>query len=195
MSNINHIKKQLEASSNTIQAIIADETILSAINSAANRCVKAYQTGNKTIWAGNGGSAADAQHLAGEMVSRFMFDRDPLPAIALNANSSVVTAISNDYGYNKVFSRQIAANGQKGDVFFGISTSGESPNIIDALNVCRERGIFTVGLTGNKPCAMDALCDIIIKVPSPLTPRIQESHILIGHILCEIIEAEIFSKK
>ncbi|MFI3296182.1 MAG: D-sedoheptulose 7-phosphate isomerase [bacterium] len=195
MSNINHIKKQLEASSNTIQAIIADETILSAINSAANRCVKAYQTGNKTIWAGNGGSAADAQHLAGEMVSRFMFDRDPLPAIALNANSSVVTAISNDYGYNKVFSRQITANGQKGDVFFGISTSGESPNIIDALNVCRERGIFTVGLTGNKPCAMDALCDIIIKVPSPLTPRIQESHILIGHILCEIIEAEIFSKK
>ncbi len=195
MNNINHIKNQLEASSNTIQAIMADETILSAINSAANRCIEAYQAGNKTIWAGNGGSAADAQHLAGEMVSRFMFDRDPLPAIALNVNSSVVTAISNDYGYNKVFSRQIAANGQEGDVFFGISTSGESPNIIDALNVCRERGIFTVGLTGNKPCAMDALCDIIIKVPSSLTPRIQESHILIGHILCEIIESAIFSNK
>lgn len=146
------------------------------------------------MWAGNGGSAADAQHLAGEMVSRFLFDRPGLPSIALTTDTSILTAIGNDYGYERLFARQVEAQGEAGDVFIGISTSGNSRNLVEALQSCREKGITTVALTGKKACKMDEW-DIVIKVPSEETPRIQECQTLIGHILCGIVEEELFGGK
>ncbi len=194
MNTLERIKNQIEASCLIMNEMIKHDVIISAINIAAESTIAAYRSGKKTLWAGNGGSAADAQHLAGEMVSRFMFDRPALSAIALNTNTSILTAIGNDYGYNQLFARQIAANGQKGDVFFGLSTSGNSENIIEALRIAKAKELFLVGMTGNKECRMDSLCDVMIKVPSSITPRIQESHILIGHIICEIVERELFSE-
>ncbi len=155
----------------------------------------AYRNGHSALLAGNGGSAADAQHLAGELVNQFYFARPGIPAHSLSTDTSVMTAIGNDIGYDYLFSRQIEAQGSKGDVFIGISTSGNSKNIIEALKVCREKGITSIGLTGNKPCKMDDLADLCIKVPSDCTPRIQESHILIGHIICAIVEENLFGKK
>ncbi|MFI3297008.1 MAG: D-sedoheptulose 7-phosphate isomerase [bacterium] len=174
--------------------ILSNDVILDQINKAATLSIEAYKNGGKTIWAGNGGSAADAQHLAGEMVSKFYFDRPGLPAIALNTDTSIVTAIGNDYGFDKLFSRQVQANGKRGDIFFGISTSGNSKNIVEALKLCREMGIVTVGFNGAKIGTMDELCDICIKVPSPETPRIQEAHTLIGHIICYLVEDAIFGE-
>lgn len=144
--------------------------------------------------AGNGGSAADAQHLAGEFVSRFYFERPGLPSLALTTDTSILTAIGNDYGYERLFARQIEANGKEGDVFIGISTSGNSDNIIEALKTCREKDITTIGMTGEIGGRMTELCDYCIKVPSQETPRIQESHILIGHIICSIAEESLFGK-
>jgi D-sedoheptulose 7-phosphate isomerase len=160
----------------------------------SGKAVEVYRNGNKTLIAGNGGSAADAQHIAGEFVSRFYFDRPGIPSIALTTDTSILTAIGNDYGYEKLFSRQIEANGVKGDMFIGISTSGNSKNIIEALNACKEKGIITVGLTGETGGKMATLCDYCIKVPSNETPRIQESHILIGHIICAVVEEALFGK-
>jgi D-sedoheptulose 7-phosphate isomerase len=142
--------------------------------------------------AGNGGSAADAQHIATEFVSRFSFDRPGLPAIALTTDSSLLTAIGNDYGSEEMFRRQVEANGNKGDVFIGISTSGNSRNVINALAKARELGIFTVGLGGATGGEMAHACDICIKVPSLSTPRIQETHITVGHIICGMVEAALF---
>ena len=144
--------------------------------------------------AGNGGSAADAQHIAAELVSRFYFDRPGLPSIALTTDSSMLTAIGNDYGYDQLFARQVQANGVAGDVFIGISTSGSSRNVVNALKVSKEMGLVTVGLTGETGGEMKALCDYCICVPSRETPRIQEVHILIGHILCAIVEEAMFGK-
>jgi D-sedoheptulose 7-phosphate isomerase len=158
------------------------------------KCVDVYKTGNKTLIAGNGGSAADAQHIAGEFVSRFYFDRPGLASIALTTDTSIITAIGNDYGYEKLFSRQLQANGVKGDMFIGISTSGNSANVIEALKECKEKGIITVGLTGEKGGKMAEMCDYCIKIPSNETPRVQESHILIGHIICAVVEEAIFGK-
>ena len=145
--------------------------------------------------AGNGGSAADAQHLAGELVSRFYFDRPGLSAIALTTDTSILTAIGNDYGFDRIFSRQIESIGENGDVLVAISTSGNSPNILNALKICKQKGITTLGLTGGTGGAMKEFCDHIVIVPSNETPVIQESHILIGHMLCGIIEEEIFGEK
>jgi D-sedoheptulose 7-phosphate isomerase len=192
MNSLEIIKEQISKSIEVKKTLLSDEKTLEKINRAAQVITDAYRKGNKTLLAGNGGSAADAQHIAGEFVSRFYFDRPGIPSIALTTDTSILTAIGNDYGYDRLFSRQVQAQGVSGDVFIGISTSGNSENIVKALETCKEKGIFTVGLTGSKPCQMDMLCDICIKVPSTETPRIQECHILIAHILCCIVEENLF---
>ncbi|CAN7742672.1 D-sedoheptulose 7-phosphate isomerase [Paenibacillus sp. LjRoot153] len=176
------------------RSIAKDRVILSLIEQAARKMIEVYRKGNKIMLGGNGGSAADAQHIAGEFVSRFYFDRPGLPCIALTTDTSILTAIGNDYGYEQLFARQIQANGQSGDLFIGISTSGNSPNVIRGLEMCRAMGITTIGLTGESGGSMAALCDICIRIPSQETPRIQEAHIMIGHILCAIVEESIFGK-
>ena len=193
MEPIETVRKQVEDSANVKQALLADIDTLEKIARAGEICIEAYRNGNKVMFAGNGGSAADAQHFAGELVSRFYFDRPGLPSIALTTDTSILTAIGNDYGFDRLFARQVEAQGIKGDVFVGISTSGNSSNIVEAMKTCRKMGIVTIGLTGDKPCRMDEFSDIIIKVPSTETPRIQECQTLIGHILCCIIEAGIFA--
>lgn len=190
-----NVKEEIAQSIATKQAILDNEEILAKIEKAAQIMTDAYKNGHSALLAGNGGSAADAQHLAGELVNKFYFDRPGIPAHSLSTDTSVMTAIGNDIGYKYLFSRQIQAQGSKGDVFIGISTSGNSENIVEALKMCREKGITSIGLTGNKPCQMDDLADLCIKVPSDCTPRIQESHILIGHIICAIVEENLFGKK
>jgi len=167
---------------------------VTAIKDAASAVVLAVRDHGKVMLAGNGGSAADSQHIAAEFVSRFYFDRDGLPAIALTTDTSVLTAIGNDYGFDRIFARQINALGNEGDVFLALSTSGTSVNIIEALKECRKKGVKTIGLTGRSGGKMNDLCDIIIKVPSEETPGIQEMHILIGHIICSIAEEALFPK-
>jgi len=187
------IKKQIKDSVSVKEMILNDEVIIQYIAKAAETVLNGYKSGNKTLLAGNGGSAADAQHIAGEFVSRFYFDRPGIPSIALTTDTSILTAIGNDYGYEKLFERQVQAHGNAGDVFIGISTSGDSQNIVNALIECKEKKIKTIGLTGKKSGRMDDLCDVCIKVPSYETPRIQESHILIGHIICCIVEEGLFA--
>ena len=189
-----YIVKHISDSISVKQAVLENETILEQIESAAIAIIKAYGNKNKTIIEGNGGSASDAQHIAGEFVSRFYFDRPGLASIALTTDTSILTAIGNDYGYERIFARQIEANGVSGDIFIGISTSGNSKNIIEAIQAAKEKGIFTVALTGEKGGLLKDVCDICICVPSVETPRIQEAHILIGHILCAAVEESIFGK-
>lgn len=162
--------------------------------SVAERMTQALSSGSKILFFGNGGSAADSQHLAAEFVGRFLIERRPLPALALNVNTSCVTAIGNDYGYDLVFARQVEALGQKGDVAIGISTSGNSASIIEGLRAARRLGIFTVGLTGKSGGKMKNEPDVCICVPSSETPRVQESHILIGHVLCGLVEEAMFGQ-
>jgi len=166
---------------------------LPAMSKAADAIISAYSAGRKAIFFGNGGSAADAQHLAAEFVGRYLRERAPLPALALNSNSSAVTAISNDYGYAEVFARQLEALAVCGDVAVGISTSGNSPNVIQALRAARRLGLFTIGLTGASGGAMRNEVDVLIAAPSDETPRIQECHILIGHALCDAVEQAVTS--
>ncbi|MBQ1914983.1 MAG: SIS domain-containing protein, partial [Selenomonadaceae bacterium] len=147
--------------------------------------------GHKTMWAGNGGSAADAQHMAGELVNKFTFDRPGLAALSLSTDTSIITAVGNDYGFDRLFARQVEAQGCTGDVFIGISTSGKSPNLVNALAACKEKGITSVAIVGANPCPMDEY-DYVIHVPSTVTPRIQECQTLIGHILCYIVESILF---
>ena len=186
------IADQIRASISTKQAILSDKGLMRNIAAAAQMIVDAYEQGKKTLLAGNGGRAADAQHIAGEFVSKFYFDRPGIASIALTTDTSIITAIGNDYGYDKLFSRQIQAQGSAGDVFIGISTSGNSANLVEALRMCGQKGIKTIGLTGFTGGEMDSMCDLCIKVPSGETPRIQESHILIGHIICCIVEEKLF---
>lgn len=191
----NYIKDQIKKSYETKQAIYENDALLEKIVQVAQACVAIYKNGtNKTILAGNGGSAADAQHIAAELVGRYGFDRPSLPSLALTTDTSNLTAIGNDYGYDKVFSRQLEGMGQRGDLFIGISTSGNSQNIINAFEVAKQKGITTVALVGRDGGMMAKMADMAIVVPSESTPRIQESHILIGHILCDIIEKEIFAE-
>lgn len=190
---INYIKDQVKKSFETKQAIYENQDLLLKIEEVSKLCVELYKGNNKTILAGNGGSAADAQHIAAELVGRYGFDRPSLPSLALTTDTSSLTAIGNDYGYDKVFSRQLEGMGQEGDIFIGISTSGNSENIIHAFTSAKEKGIITVALVGKDGGKMAKAADFAIVVPSDSTPRIQESHILIGHIICDIIEKEIFS--
>lgn len=187
-----YLNNEISASIETKQKILADEALLQAITDAATACVEAYRRGNKTILAGNGGSAADAQHIAAELVGRYGFDRPSIPSLALTTDTSNLTAIGNDYGYDKVFSRQLEGMGVEGDIFFGISTSGNSQNIVNAFESAKAKGIMTIALVGRDGGKMAQMADIAIIVPSNATPRIQESHIMIGHIICDVIEKELF---
>lgn len=189
---LREIRKAVAESISVKQLLLQDVSLLTQIEIAAQSCVAAYQRGNKVILAGNGGSAADAQHIAAEFVSRFQFDRPGLPALAITTDTSMLTAISNDYGYERLFVRQLEANGRAGDVFIGISTSGNSKNVLAALELCRSLNITSIGLAGASG-RIGTSCDICIHVPSTSTPRIQETHILIGHIICGLVEAAMFS--
>ena len=189
-----YIKSHFEDSIQVKNQILQDKALIELIQKVALITTNAYKNGFKTMLAGNGGSAAAAQHIAGEFVSRFYFDRPGIPSIALTTDTSILTAIGNDYGYDRLFARQVQAQGVKGDIFIGISTSGNSTNIIEALKACKEKEIISIGLTGQSGGKMADLCDYCIKVPSNCTPRIQESHIVIGHIICAIVEEEIFGK-
>ncbi|WP_345972452.1 D-sedoheptulose 7-phosphate isomerase [Sulfurimonas diazotrophicus] len=188
------IDNQIDKSYKIKKAILEDRELSDLIREVSAKCIAVYKNGNKTLIAGNGGSAADAQHIAGEFVSKFYFDRPGLASIALTTDTSILTAIGNDYGYEKLFSRQVQANSVEGDMFIGISTSGNSQNVVEALKTCKEKGIVTVGLTGENGGEMAELCDYCIKVPSNETPRVQEAHILIGHIICSVVEEELFGK-
>lgn len=188
----NIVVQQIRDSISVKELILKDSQMLSSIENSAEIITEAYRNGFKTLLAGNGGSAADAQHIAGEFVSRFCFDRPGIPSIALSTDTSIITAIGNDYGFERLFERQIQAHAQKGDVFIGITTSGNSENIIRALYACKENGTKTIVLTGKTGGKVAGLSDICIKVPSIETPRIQESHILIGHIICCIVEENLF---
>lgn len=188
------ITNQIIDSINTKQSLLNSAPLISELEKICLCCVESYKKGGKLLVAGNGGSAADAQHIAGELVSKFSFDRPALPAIALTTDTSILTAIGNDYGYENLFSRQIEGVGVAGDVFLGISTSGNSPNILKGIKTAKTKELIVVGLTGEKESAMDKMCDLLIKIPSTDTPRIQESHILVGHIICAYIEQEIFAK-
>ena len=189
-----HIKNQIRESIKLKKEILNSESLINTIMQSARACISALKDGNKILLAGNGGSAADAQHIAGELVNRFNFNRPGLSAIALTTDSSVITSIANDYGYDTIFSRQISSLGKQNDVFIAISTSGSSPNIINALKTARECGLMTIMLTGSKGASHSDLCDFCIVIPSSDTPRIQEAHILTGHILCSVIEKELFGK-
>lgn len=187
------IQQALSGSIAAKQAILADEIFLQKIESAAALFVHTFRAGGKVLFCGNGGSAADAQHLAAELSGRFYTDRPPLFAEALHVNSSYLTAVANDYGYEHVYARMVEAAGRPGDVLVAFSTSGNSPNILAAIEKARAAGMAVVGFTGAGGGAMRDRCDVLLNVPSTDTPRIQESHILIGHILCEITEKTLFS--
>ena len=189
-----YMKEQIKDSFETKQLIYEDTLLLTNLEIVATKCIELYKLGKKTLLAGNGGSAADAQHIAAELVGRYGFDRASIPSLALTTDTSNLTAIGNDYGYDKVFSRQLEGMGQEGDLFIGISTSGNSTNIVNAFKSAKKKNIFTVALVGKDGGEMANLADISLIVPSSATPRIQESHILIGHILCDIIEKELFAE-
>ncbi len=188
------IAGQFRDTTRNLHAMSEDAGLHAALAGVAQACIDALSRGNKILFAGNGGSAADAQHLAGELVSRFNYDRPGLAAFALTTDTSVLTAIGNDYGYERVFARQVEAVGVAGDVFIGISTSGRSPNIVAALQAARAKGLVTVGLTGRGGGLMPELCDHCLRTPSDETPRIQEGHIAMGHTLCWLIERAIFPR-
>ena len=191
MSSVNmFIGKRMLETANMLKRMGQDRELCEQIESISHMCTEALNNGNKLIFAGNGGSAADSQHLAAEFVSRFAFDRPGLPAIAITTDTSILTAVGNDYGYENLFSRQLQALGSPGDVFFGISTSGRSQNILNALDKARALGIKTVAMTGS--AGISGMCDFCISVPNAVTARVQEGHITVGHLLCELIEGNIF---
>ncbi len=187
-----YIQAQIRETQRVMSEMLSDADLLTTIAAIATACTQCLQQGGKIMLAGNGGSAADAQHIAGEFVSRFAFDRPGLPAIALTTDSSILTAIGNDYGYEKLFSRQMQALGRPGDVFLGYSTSGSSPNILRALEQARAMEVVCVGLTGDRGGPITGLCDHLLTVPSSDTPKIQEGHLVLGHILCGLVERAIF---
>jgi len=188
-----YIDTEFDKSIKLLNAMSVDTALRELISRAMALSVEALKRGNKLLFAGNGGSAADAQHWAGELVSRFYFDRPGLPAIALTTDTSILTAVGNDYGYDYVFARQVEALGRKGDVFFAISTSGNSKNILRAIEAARAIGINVIGFTGQDGGKMADLCDLCFRMPSSETPKIQEGHEFIGHLICGLIEQRIFA--
>lgn len=191
---VNPIADALRASIAAKQKLLQDEEMLRTVDEVARQMVQSFKAGGKVLFCGNGGSAADAQHLAAELSGRYYFDRPPLHAEALHTNTSYLTAVANDYGYDEVFSRAVQAQGRKGDVLIGISTSGNSVNVVKALTAAKELEMVTVGMTGESGGKMKALCRFTLRAPSSDTPRIQECHITLGHILCEIVERELFAQ-
>ena len=188
------IRSIVQASIDTKQKLLSDPALIDRIEEVTKVISAAFRNGNKVLFCGNGGSAADAQHLAAEFSGRFYTDRDPLPSEALHCNSSYMTAVANDYGYDVVYSRMVKGTGRAGDVLVGLSTSGNSVNIIKALEQAKEIGMITVVLSGETGGKMKDICDYLINIPSNDTPRIQESHIMVGHIICQLVEQELFKK-
>lgn len=189
------VRAEFELSLETKTKLVREEVYTTQLAKVCEVVVAAYREGKKTLIAGNGGSAADAQHIAAEFVSRFYYDRPALPSIALTTDTSIITAIGNDYGYEKLFQRQIEAMGQPGDVFLAISTSGNSKNILLGLEAAKKRGIVTIGMTGLGGGKMAAMCDYVLRAPSDSTPRVQECHILMGHIICGAVESTLFKRE
>lgn len=187
----NHIEQSISVKS----MLLSDSAFMAQLVEISSCCIDALENGNKMLFAGNGGSAADAQHIAAEFVSRFEFDRPGLSAFSLSTDTSVITAIANDYGYHNLFSRQIESNGVEGDIFFGITTSGRSENIIKAFESASSKGLITVGLTGSHGSDRLTQCDYVISVPSNDTALIQESHIMTGHIICGLVESVVFGDR
>ena len=188
------IKAIISASISVKQQLLQNETIISTLNTCVTVIVNAFKNGNKVLFCGNGGSAADAQHLAAEFSGRFYIDRDALPAEALHCNTSYLTAVANDYNFGLIYSRLIKGIGIKGDVLIGLSTSGNSANIVSAFKMAKQKEMVTIGFTGFTGGALKEISDHLLNVPSTDTPRIQESHILLGHIICELVEEELFGK-
>lgn len=189
------VRRRMQSSVDTLSLVLSDEAIHSTLIAEAERTATALLNGGKLMIAGNGGSAADAQHLAAEFVSRLTVDRPALRAVALTTDTSILTAIGNDYGYEHVFARQIEAIGRADDIFLGISTSGNSPNVICALQQCRSMGIRSLGFTGGSGGKMKELCDALVIVPSRITANIQEAHLMMEHVLCGLVERFYFGKE
>lgn len=194
MDNLNTLKSRIESSVKLKTSLLTNEILLNSVANLATEIIRSYRSGGKVLWCGNGGSAADAQHLAAELSGRFYYDRPPLNSEALHVNTSYLTAVANDYSYDVVYSRLVAAMGKSGDVLIGLSTSGNSGNVVNALIEGKKRGMLTVGFTGETGGKMKEHCDILINIPSTDTPRIQECHMLLGHTVCELVESSLFPK-
>lgn len=190
---MNKIKNIVQASIDVKTLVLQNDALLNTVADCVSVIVNAFKSGNKVLFCGNGGSAADAQHLAAEFSGRFYTDRDALPAEALHCNTSYLTAVANDYSYDVIYSRLIKGIGNEGDVLIGLSTSGNSKNIVNAFETARQKGIITIAFTGDSGGKMKTLSDHLINVPSSDTPRIQESHIMLGHIICQLVEEEYFA--
>lgn len=197
MSESELVAAHLQRSLDALASAAEDSTFMAAVLGVAREVETSLRADGKVMLAGNGGSAGDAQHIAGEFLSRLRFDRHPLPAIALTTDTSVLTAVGNDYGYEHVFARQLRGLGRSGDVFIGLSTSGKSPNVLAALKAAREMGVVAIGFTGSAPGAdaMRPLCDLVLAAPSDDTPVIQQIHMTAAHAICEIVERNLFKQK
>lgn len=187
----NQIKTYIQNSIEIRKNILADEEMFEKVKEISNKIISALKSENKILFVGNGGSASDCDHLATEFVSKFYKDRHAFNAISLTSNNAIITALSNDFSYDKAFSRQIEAIGKKGDILIALSTSGNSKNVVNAIKVANEMGLTTVGLTGQTPCEMDKICNILVKIPSSETPAIQEAQTMLGHLICKIVEDEL----
>jgi D-sedoheptulose 7-phosphate isomerase len=187
------IQAIIQASIDVKQSLLKNELLLKTVDQIVMAVSQSFKNGNKVMFCGNGGSASDAQHLSAEFSGRFYKNRRALPSDALHCNSSYLTAVANDYSYDEIYARLVDGTMEKGDVLIGLSTSGNSPNIVKAFEVARSKSIITVGFTGSTGGKLKPLSDYLLNVPSEITPRIQESHILLGHIICELVEAEIFN--
>lgn len=194
MNSMSLINNRIQSSIETKQKILQDKSILERIENISTALVKSFQDGHKVYFCGNGGSASDAQHLAAELSGRYYIDRSALPAEALHVNTSYLTAVANDYSFDDIYARYIDGMGYEGDVLVGFSTSGNSPNIVKAFQTAKTKSIITVGFTGENGGKLKDLSDYLINIPSKDTPRIQESHIMIGHIICELVEERIFGQ-
>ena len=192
---ISFIQSKIQDSINLKSALLTSEPILSSVNNLVNDIVTCYRNGGKVLWCGNGGSAADAQHLAAELSGRFYYDRPPLFSEALHVNTSYITAVANDYSYDVIYGRLVQAMGKKGDLLIGLSTSGNSINVIKAFEKANELGLVTAGFTGQTGGDMKGMTKYLINIPSSDTPRIQECHMLLGHTICEMVEMALFPKK
>lgn len=192
MSNQGKIEQRLKEAFALREEVMADSELLQQVEKAAGVMYMALQNNHAVLFCGNGGSAADAQHLAAELSGRYYIDRKPLDAEALHVNTSYITATANDFGFDHVYSRLVEAKGKKGAVLVALSTSGNSTNVVNAVKQARKQGLITIGFTGKNVGQIDDYCDVLIKIPSTDTPRIQEMHILLGHIICEIVEQELF---
>ncbi len=189
-----HIENVIKSSINVKEDVLKNSELVDRINNVAEICINAFKNKHKVYFCGNGGSAADAQHLAAEFSGRFYYDRPPLDSEALHVNTSYLTAVANDYSYDEIYARLVKAKMEKGDILIGLSTSGNSKNILRAFQEAQKKEVVTIGFTGETGGEMKILSDVLVNVPSEDTPRIQEAHIMIGHIVCEIVESKIFPK-